>query len=111
VRLKPGVDLRGMQSPILLAINVAAFIYEKHGYELVVTSVTDGQHMQGSLHDKGLAADLRISNIKVPDVVEAIAEELRAALGKQFDVVLETDHLHVEFDPKDPVVPLSAGAA
>jgi hypothetical protein len=30
-----------------------------------------------------------------------IHHDLKQALGGQFDVVLEKDHIHVEFDPKE----------
>jgi len=32
---------------------------------------------------------------------ENVYKQLRIALGEQFDVILEADHIHIEFDPKD----------
>lgn len=67
--------------------------------EIVVTSILDGVHSTRSLHYKGLAFDMRI-HIYSQSVVKSIMEELEYLLGKNYDVVLEKDHIHVEYDPK-----------
>ena len=67
--------------------------------EVVVTSVVDGVHSQGSLHYVGYAADLRIWAIEDNELDE-FARGLSEELGVEFDVVLETDHIHMEFQPK-----------
>ena len=36
--------------------------------------------------------------------LQAIVDKIKDCLGEQYDVVLESDHLHVEFDPKEKVV-------
>lgn len=90
--IKPGVQLRTMSSQILLAIIEADRLL---GGSLVVTSVSDGKHSAGSLHYVGLAADLRL-----PADPPGFVGRLRAALGDEYDVVLEGDHIHIEFQPK-----------
>lgn len=67
--------------------------------EIVVTSILDGVHSTRSLHYKGLAFDMRIY-IYSQSVVKSIMEELEYLLGKNYDVVLEKDHIYVEYDPK-----------
>lgn len=94
--LKPDIRLRGIQPEILLALYIADQVYEAHGEDCIITSVTDGQHMRGSLHHCGLAADLRLPKGNPSSIIEA----LRAQLGADFDVVQERDHLHLEYDPK-----------
>lgn len=79
-----------------LAVLACERVYAKQGYDLVVTSVTDGDHKSGSLHHTGCAVDLRLPPLDAPLMVGS----LRDALGVEFDVVLETDHIHVEYDPK-----------
>lgn len=72
--------------------------FDEVGRSMVITSLNDGQHMTTSFHYRGLAADLRIWNlppIDPKDVRLRIAE----ILGKDYDVVLEKDHIHVEYDP------------
>lgn len=94
MKIKPGVQLRTMSSQILLAILEADRILEG---SLVVTSVSDGKHSAGSLHYVGLACDLRL-----PPESAIFVEELREALGAEYDVVIEGDHVHVEYQPKVP---------
>jgi len=102
MRLKAGVDLRGVQPEILIAIVVADGVYSEAGHDAVITAVRDGKHKDGSLHYRGQAFDLRtVAAGMSPEKSERIASKLRAALGPQFEVVVETDHIHVEFDPKD----------
>lgn len=97
MRIKPGVDIRGLQPQMAIAAVIAERVYAAHGAELMITSGAEGQHMEGSLHYKGLAIDIRLP---APDKIAADVLALRASLGAQFDVVLEKDHVHIEFDPK-----------
>jgi len=69
------------------------------GKEIVVTSILDGVHSTKSLHYKGLAFDMR-THIYSQSVIKSIMEELEYLLGKNYDVVLEKDHIHIEYDPK-----------
>ncbi|HET7135184.1 MAG TPA: hypothetical protein VFJ25_04635 [Casimicrobiaceae bacterium] len=96
IAIKPGVRIRGLAPEILLAINVAHELYREQAQSLTITSGTDGQHMAGSLHHAGLAVDLRLP--ATPP--ERMIEQLKIRLGAEYDVVLEGDHIHVEYDPK-----------
>jgi hypothetical protein len=99
IRIKPGVRLRGMGPQVALAITIAAPIWEKHGaQELWVTSVTDGVHSNGSYHHCGCGLDLRSRNFPSPGHARDAANELRGALGKEYDVVIEQTHIHVEYE-------------
>ena len=88
---------------IFNGIAQAAFIkvemvYKDIGAPCILTSGMDGTHSEGSLHYRGLAWDFRIWNVKdVPDLVK----RLKKALDPMYyDVVLEGDHIHLEYDPK-----------
>lgn len=83
------------------------FIARVHlGYEPVITSLNDS-HATG-LHPKGKGADLRTwteddSGVQIGDVRRRkLVVALRLALGKDFDVIAEPDHIHIEYDPKQP---------
>lgn len=80
------------------AIFQAERVYFKHDKRMVITSLNDGKHMQGSKHYEGKAMDLRIWGLE--SKLEQVKKELQDALGKDFDVVLEGDHFHIEYDPK-----------
>lgn len=97
--LKPGVTARGIQPELLLALLALDGIYQHAGYPLVITALTDGKHMEGSLHYKGRAADFRTRDIPIP-VVNLIIKNTKDALGGDYDIVLESDHGHLEFDSK-----------
>jgi hypothetical protein len=101
--IKSSVDLRGLQPQMVLAYVIACKCYGQ--YACVITSCSDSKHGPNSLHYKGLALDLRTQHLPTP-AVQGIVDKLKESLGPQFDVVLEDDHIHVEWDPKDkPVRP------
>lgn len=77
---------------------------------LWVTSANDLTHKKSSKHYSNEAFDLRVKNVSSSDkkgdatqdpAILAWAAKLRDGLGKNYDVVVEKDHLHVEYDPKD----------
>ena len=68
------------------------------GKECVITSLLDGVHSKNSLHYTGNAFDLRVW-IYTEKQKKAVLYQLRKKLGINYDVINETDHIHVEFDP------------
>ena len=67
--------------------------------DILVTSIRDGNHMPGSLHYDGHAFDVRWP-VHYEDR-DVLLDALRDALGPDFDVVGEADHIHIEYDPKE----------
>lgn len=103
LQLKPGVSVKGVQPETLLAMQVADGVYTDLGIlETVVTSVVDGTHGDKSLHPAGYAFDQRLPSRSsaVISFDERAAHLMHQRLGPQYDVVLEGDHIHTEFDPK-----------
>lgn len=98
--IKEGVELRGMSQYIWDAVYVAKEIYRKHGLHLTITSGLEGVHSSTSLHYVGLAVDLRTSNIQSRDHAIQITEEIREALGSDYQVIYESNHIHIEYDPR-----------
>lgn len=70
---------------------------EGENYTVVITSGNDSKHMKKSKHYSNEAIDIRTNNMGNP--VE-VTKELKKLLGKDFDVILETTHLHIEYDKK-----------
>mgnify|MGYP001097663456 CR=1 FL=1 len=97
--LKPDVRITGLRPEILLAIVIAERAYAEVGCELMLTSGIEGQHSVGSLHYAGSAVDLRTLNVPTGKL-QPLIEKIRVAVGPDFDVVLESNHLHIEFQPK-----------
>ena len=106
MRIKQRVDLRGLQPQMVLALIAADRVFACATHEMTVTSCTDGKHGPRSLHPSGNAVDIRTVRAGI-DKGEAtfLAHKIRAVLNDQFDVVVEKDHLHIEFDPKNPTKP------
>ena len=87
-----------VQPEINNAIAVCAMVYGVAGTHLVGTSLMDGKHSQRSLNYKGLAVDICIRNLSIDP--KEIIRPLQQALGEDYDVVLESDHIHVEYEEK-----------
>ena len=95
MKFKDGVVWENMHPKVVNNMDGVDAVFQKFGIEAVITSGRDGKHMEGSKHYEGKAFDLRTFH-----VIDRVAELLRMYLGKEFDVIVEKDHIHVEFDPK-----------
>lgn len=62
-----------------------------------VTSMNDSVHMRGSKHYTDNAVDFRTRDLTAADV-QRWAAYIRTRLGKGYDVLIEKDHLHIEYD-------------
>lgn len=97
---KDGVQLAGLRLDVMApAIRAANRIA---GRRVVITSGLEGNHMQGSKHFSGEALDFRRPDWPTFDdraSAQAFADQLAADLGARYDVVLESTHVHVEYDP------------
>lgn len=99
ITTKAGVDLSGVRPEMIYALLVADGVFASFGKDLIVTSVGDGKHGRGSLHYVGLAVDLRRNHLTDAEAGQ-IRDQTSKCLGRQYDVVLEETHLHIEFQPK-----------
>ena len=99
--IKPGVSIAGLRPEIVFALAELREVCREFKAPFVVTSGTDCKHGTGSLHYVGLAADLRRTDDPLrPGLAEQMRAAFERALGAEFDVVLEKDHFHCEFQPK-----------
>ena len=67
--------------------------------DVYVTSGNDGVHRDGSRHYTDEALDFRTRRLTVAQQ-EAWVVSIRRRLGPEYQAILETDHLHVEWDPR-----------
>jgi len=94
--IKAGVDISRLRPEIRKKQNeIAKIVWEIEQEELVVTSTYEGTHSEGSLHYADLAEDIRRHKKG-----QKVRNRLRDKLGMDYDVVLESDHIHIEYDPK-----------
>jgi hypothetical protein len=103
LKLKKGVDINNTCGEMFDAAIVVNEVLSIHGIkECWITSGQDGKHGVGSLHGKGKALDFRTRDWppkKVKAIVSLIEGDLKLT-GAWYDVVLESDHLHIEWDKK-----------
>lgn len=112
MKIKQGVSLAGLQPPMRLVMKHAEYIWSVLGRECVITAGTEAAkdkigkdmlfeliHSASSFHPFGFALDLR-TNYFDSDQKAVAAARLRKALGADYDVVVHSTHIHVEYDPK-----------
>src|SRR4030095_736368 len=98
--VKDGVDFGGEIKPTTRRIiDACEYVFGKYGIIPTITSAVDGTHMATSKHYTGDALDWRIWESNQKGVTSSIVEELKYYLGSDYDVILETDHIHIEYDP------------
>ena len=97
MKIKHGVRI-AREWAIPVALLASAKAYADAGKPMTLTSGIEGRHSRGSKHYCGHAIDLRTRHLDDPI---AVTNQIKAALGADYDVVLESDHLHIEYDPKD----------
>lgn len=94
-----GARITGLRPEMVLACFIISQRYENFGYTCTITSGTNDPHSRGSKHYIGNACDFRTRNV-APNRLTELVDQIKSALGDEYDVVLEDNHLHVEFDPK-----------
>lgn len=104
LNFKQKVNPSNVAGEIVLAIMVAQSVYASHGFDCVITRLYDyvKDQVKRSLHNRdGIcrAVDLRINHLPVGFAAN-ISTEIALRLCNGYDVVLEKDHIHIEWDPK-----------
>jgi hypothetical protein len=100
IRMKKGVKLTELSNVIkekLSDICEACQELEGKKYIVTITSGNDGKHMKGSKHYTNEAIDIRSKDMFYP---VGTTLRIRKKLGRHYDVILERDHIHIEYDKK-----------
>ena len=107
IRLKGKNVVSDVQPALMMGLTVVEGVFRNFGVqEVVITSLNDGAHEFNSLHYQGLAADIRLvthpyyNGYYTHALNQAILVESTRRLSKHFDLLLESDHFHLEYDPK-----------
>ena len=98
IKIKSGVCFHhaSFMYPKVMEIIYTAQKMAPAGYEVTITSGCDGRHMINSSHYKGKAIDFRTSDF--PKDLIVWKDRIQAALGNCYFVLLEKDHLHVQWN-------------
>jgi len=94
--LKAGVDIGQLRPEIRRKLEQIRGMLRENGLELIITSTYEGTHGAGSLHYANLAVDIRVPKTDLNHWRDRLAR----CLPKDYDVVAENDHIHIEYDPK-----------
>lgn len=100
---KKGVNAKDVNLKLWEAIYKVAGYYAIYNTPLVITSLNDSKHMRGSKHYEGNGVDFRTYTLPggyTGKAANSIVHMIRNAMDDKFDVVLERDHIHLEYDPK-----------
>jgi hypothetical protein len=106
MRFKEGVTIFGVKPEIVAILPIINEVYiEIAGQGCTITSLIDGVHSIRSMHKYGFAVDVRTRddagyNLTQwrPGIKDEIVKQLKLRLTHEYDVVLEKDHIHCEFD-------------
>jgi len=84
---------------------VVESVFQRHGFECVVTSCNDSVHMEGSKHYTNEAFDVRSKHLPDAATKLIIFTEIKEALTKDFDFIFENEgtpneHFHLEYQVK-----------
>jgi len=97
MRVKSGVQLSGTQFEMRDACLCYGAEMRSLGGQPEITSGSEGAHGDGSYHFYGYALDFSIKGLTLGEQ-RSIVASMRIFLSSFYDVVLEDDHIHVEFD-------------
>ncbi len=102
LKIKHSAEMNGMQPELIPLIIVANEVYGEHGFDCVITSCTDSKHSNTSLHYPGYAIDFRTKALGMTqEAAKLIRNDILERLpGKDYEVIVEGNHLHGEFQPK-----------
>jgi len=100
--IKKGVIIAGLDIKMRQVLITAERIYKEYGRKegVTITSGLDGCHSAGSYHPYGYALDFR-THYFGQETQKEVAGMIRRYLkdiDPAYDVVLESDHLHCEYD-------------
>ena len=93
------IDLAMIDPRMWEAVPKIKVCFEQYGVDCIITCGRNGKHSAQSKHYYGQALDFRTRMLTGGQKAKLFAD-VEAALGNNFDVVLEKTHLHVEFDQK-----------
>lgn len=94
------LELEPIMFSALKTIEMCCKIANGDNYEITITSARDGSHMKNSRHYVGLAIDIRSRDMSNITVSAKWIDKFLNINSKCFDIVIENDHIHIEYDKK-----------
>lgn len=101
ISFKPEVRIEYWRWELMPILLNASMWSTKMKVGVHISSIDDSQHGATTLHGLSLAVDMNVDSYK-PDDRESLYQYLRKTIPVGYDVICETDHVHIEYDPKRP---------
>ena len=101
-KVKEGVNITYLKYVLKNKLNEIALVCKLINgvhYEMTITSGNDGVHMKNSKHYTNEAIDIRTRDMEESKKI-LTQLWLKKWLGLNYDVILENDHIHIEYDTK-----------
>lgn len=95
--LKKGVKVQDISTEMVLALVIIEPLFKDITIDMRITSVRDGVHSVNSKHKLGQAVDLGTRNTDQEELVE-LTQTIRASLTDEYFVLLESNHIHIQFN-------------
>lgn len=99
LRFEPNVRIHYVTAELLPILLNASMWSNRMGIAVVVNSIDDGTHGARTRHGLSNTVDLDTEGDRAEDL-ESLFQYMRKVMPEGYDVVHETDHVHVERDPK-----------
>ncbi len=100
VRIKDNtIDLSCICPQIAIVLPTLDSLIGKYDVDLVITCGREGKHSNTSLHYAGRAIDFRNRGLSADQRAEFV-DAARRYLNNDFDLVNESNHFHLEYQPK-----------
>ena len=99
MRIKNGVRFHSPGDAMAAAVHVVSFVCRSYSVDCCITGGIE-KHEPPSKHVTGGGLDFRTRDFPSLEDLHHFYQAVTERLGDGFDVVLESDHLHVEYDPK-----------
>ena len=97
LKMKEGVSPKNIKNECLLGMHLSSWVFDHHGYDCIITSISEGKHSKNSRHYIGYAFDLRRRHLPY-GLAETIEDDLQAELGEEYKVILEDTHFHIQYN-------------
>ena len=91
-----GCDLSRLRYKARQALWLLEHLYGTQGENFIIFHTNDGSHKAGSLHFKNRAFD----GGPPKNHREQLLKSAKEMLGRDYDLLDEVDHWHLEYDPK-----------
>ncbi len=98
-----GVRVRSPYVAMALLIAVVHETFRELGVDAIVTSVSDGRHSSTSLHYSGFAIDWRTRDLPDDLARTLLRDRIVSRLGVDYEIILESHHLHCAWEPRGQV--------